>query len=52
LIFVDKNWLLDHKNGCRPPFNLMELIDFENELEEFESSFEQNEIMDIICFSF
>jgi hypothetical protein len=47
LIFVDKKWLLDHKNGCRPPFNLVELIDFENELEEFESLFEQDKIMDI-----
>ncbi len=47
MIFVDKNWLLDHKDGCRPPFNLVELIDSENELKEFESSFEQNEIMDI-----
>ncbi len=28
----------------------MELIDFENELEEFESSFEQDKIMDLFIF--
>jgi hypothetical protein len=52
LIFLDKKWLLDCKDGCRPPFNLAELIDFENELEESKSSFEQDEIMDIKLWIF
>jgi hypothetical protein len=49
LIFVDKKWLLDRKDGCRPPFNLAELIGFEK---ESKSSFEQDEIMNIIFFHF
>jgi len=26
LIFVSKNWPSDPRNGCKPPFNLVELI--------------------------
>ncbi len=42
--FVNKNWPSDPKVGCKPPFNLVELIQtnlgFEEELERFEGSFE------------
>jgi hypothetical protein len=41
---MSKNWPNDPINGCKPPFNLVELIPtylgFEKELEEFEGSFE------------
>ncbi len=51
LIFVSKNWQSYPKDGCKSPFNLVELIQtnlgFEEELEEFESSFEEDEIVDI-----
>jgi len=51
LIFVSKNWLSDPRNGYKPPSNLIELIQidlgFEEELEEFEGSFERNEIISI-----
>jgi len=48
---VSKNWPSDLRNGCKPPSNLVELIQtdlgFEEELEEFEGSFEWDEIVDI-----
>jgi len=48
---MSKNWPNDPIDACKPPFNLIELIQtylgFEEELEEFESSFERNEILDI-----
>jgi hypothetical protein len=51
LIFVIKNWPNYPKIDCKPPLNLVELIekdlDFEEELEEFESSFKQDELLDI-----
>jgi hypothetical protein len=51
LIFVSRNWPHDPKDGCKPPSNLVELIQtylgFEEELEEFEGLFEQDEIVDI-----
>jgi hypothetical protein len=51
MIFVSKNWPSDPKVGCKSPSNLVELIqrdlDFEDELEEFEGSFEWDEIVDI-----
>jgi hypothetical protein len=41
---VNKIWPSDPRDGCKPPFNLAKLIQtylgFEEELEEFESSFE------------
>jgi len=41
---VSKNWLNNSRDGCRPPSNLVKLIQinlgFEEELEEFEGSFE------------
>jgi hypothetical protein len=51
LIFMSKNWSSDLRNGCKPPSNLIKLIQrylcFEDELEDFEGSFEQDEVMDI-----
>jgi hypothetical protein len=48
---VSKNWPSDLRNGCKSPSNLVELIQtylgFEEELEEFEGSFEWDEIVDI-----
>jgi hypothetical protein len=50
LIVLRKNWPSDLKIGCKPSSSLVELIqidlDFE-ELENFEGSFERDEIMDI-----
>jgi hypothetical protein len=46
-----KNWSSDPRDGCKLFSNLVELIQtylgFEKELEEFEGSFEQDEIVDI-----
>ncbi len=51
LNFVSKNWPNDLRDECKPPFNLVELIQinlsFEEELENFEGSFEWDEIVDI-----
>jgi hypothetical protein len=50
LIFVNKNWPNDFKIDCKPPFNLVELIekDFNFEtIKEFEDSFEWNELLNI-----
>jgi len=48
---VNKSWLSDISIGCKLPFNLRRLfqtnLGFEEELEEFEGSFEQDEIVDI-----
>jgi hypothetical protein len=41
---VSKNWPSDPRNGCKLPFNLVELIQtnlgFEKELEKIEGLFE------------
>jgi hypothetical protein len=41
---VNKSWPSDLNIACKPPFNLMRLfqanLGFEEELEEFEGSFE------------
>ncbi len=46
-----KNWPNDPRDGCKPLSNLVELIQtdlgFEKELEEFEGSFEWDEIVNI-----
>ncbi len=46
-IFMNKNWLDDARMGCKALNNLVMLIDFkldlEQELNEFETSFEQHE---------
>ncbi len=48
---MNKNWPRDHRDECKPPSNLVELIQtnygFEEELEKFEGSYEQDEIVDI-----
>jgi hypothetical protein len=49
-IFLSKNWPSDPIDGCKLPFNLVKLIQinlgFEKELEEFEGSFERDELVD------
>ncbi len=54
LIFVNKNWYNDLRVGCKAPFNLVEIIemnvDLKNELEEFETKFEREEIVDMWKF--
>ncbi len=51
LIFVSKNWPNVPIDGCKPPSNLVELIQidlgFQKELEEFEGSFERDQLVDI-----
>ncbi len=46
-IFMSKNWPSDPRVGYKSPSNLVELIqinlDFEDELEKFEGSFERDE---------
>ncbi len=48
---MNKSWPSDLIIDCKPPFNLVELIekdfDFKEELKEFESSFEWDELLDI-----
>ncbi len=44
---MKKSWPNDPRIDCKPPFNLVELIekDFDfKELKEFEGSFEQDEL--------
>ncbi len=40
LIFMSKNWLNDERVDCKAPSNLVELIDFEVDLEEEFDEFE------------
>jgi hypothetical protein len=47
LIFMSKNWPNDPKIDLKPPSNLVEMIEKDLDFEEFESSFEQDEIVDI-----
>ncbi len=51
MVFVSKNWPINPINGCKPLSNFIKLIQidlgFEEELEEFEGSFEQDEIKGI-----
>ncbi len=48
---MNKNWPSDLRDGCKLPSNLVELIQtnlsFENDLENFEGSFEWDETVDI-----
>jgi hypothetical protein len=45
------NWFDDYKVGCKSPFNLLELIridaNLEKELEQFEKAFERHEIVNL-----
>jgi len=47
LIFMSKNWPNDPKIDFKPPSNLVEMIEKDLDFEEFESSFEQDEIVGI-----
>ncbi len=49
---MNKTWLNDAKVCCQTLSNLMELIKFEKELDEFEGSFEQDGLKKklILCF--
>jgi hypothetical protein len=51
LIFVNKNLLNDLRIGCKSPFNLLEFlerdINLEEELEEFEGEFEKDEVFEM-----
>jgi hypothetical protein len=47
LIFMSKNWPNDSRIDFKPPSNLVEMIQKDLDFEEFESSFEQDEIVDI-----
>ncbi len=48
---MNKNWPNDPRDGCKPRSNLIKLIQtylcFEEEFENFEGSFEWDEIMAI-----
>ncbi len=48
---MSKNWPNVPIDGCKPPSNLVELIQidlgFQKELEEFEGSFERDQLVDI-----
>ncbi len=51
LIFVSKNWPNDLRVGCKSPFNLVEFIevdqDIEEELEQFKGNFEKDEVFEL-----
>jgi hypothetical protein len=48
---VNKNWPSGPRISCKPFFNLMELIEtnlkLEEQLEEFEGTFERDEFLEI-----
>ncbi len=48
---MSKNWSNDPRIGCKSPFNLVDVIendlDLEEELEEFEGAFESNEVVEL-----
>jgi len=50
LFFVKKNWPNDPRIGCKPFFSLVELIEINaklKEFEEFEGTFERDAILEI-----
>ncbi len=51
LLFVSKNWPSDLRIGCESAFSLVKFIDIygdlKEELEEFEGSFERDEVVDL-----
>jgi hypothetical protein len=49
LIFVGKNWRSVPRIDCKSPSNLVKFIDIDGDLEkeEFESSFEWDEVVDL-----
>jgi hypothetical protein len=57
LIFVKRNWLNDARVGCKAPFSVVALIEFEvhfkTKLYEFERPFEGDELKeDYFCVFF
>ncbi len=44
---MNKNWPNDLRIDFKPPSNMVEMIEKDFDFEEFESSFEQDEIVDI-----
>jgi hypothetical protein len=44
---VSTNWQNNPKIDCKPPSHLVELVESNLNFEEFEGSFEQNELVDI-----
>ncbi len=48
---MKKNWSNDLRVTCKSPFNLIEFlernIDLEEELEEFEGDFEKDEVVEV-----
>ncbi len=55
LIFVNKNWPNDPKIECKSPFNLLEFLerdmDLEKELEKFEGEFQRDEVVEVQKFN-
>ncbi len=55
LIFVNKNWPNDPIIGCKSPFNLVEFLEkdvnLEEELKEFEGEFARDEIVELQNFN-
>jgi hypothetical protein len=51
LIFMNKDWLNDFRIGCKPPFNSIEWIEIdvelEEELEKLEGAFEKDEVVHV-----
>ncbi len=51
MIFVSKNWPNDPRVGWKSPFNFVEFIEvdqnLEEELEQFESDFERDEVFEL-----
>jgi hypothetical protein len=51
LIFVNKIWPNDPKIRCKYPFNVIELlerdIDLEEQLEKFEGEFKKDEVVEV-----
>jgi hypothetical protein len=51
LIFVSKNWANDPRIGCQSPFSLVDFIEsdinLEKELEDFEGTFERDEVVEL-----
>jgi hypothetical protein len=51
LIFVSKNWPNDPRIGCKSPFNLIDFIEsdinLEEKFEKFEEDFERDEVVEL-----
>jgi hypothetical protein len=51
LIFVNKNWPNDRRISCKSPFNLLEFLEkdtnLEEKLEKFEGESEKGEVVEV-----